>query len=821
MFVPSRPAFLSCLLVLAAAAPCAAQSGSFGNAVVIGEDELIIGEPNTFFRPGTVYVYRRSGDEWLEASQLRAPEAERADGFGGVLAATGTTLFVAQRGGRIHVFRREGETWLPSGVLSTQGIAGVDPRCDEYGYCGTDFGLTLAATDDWLLVGEPGRAPVTGGRGGRGGGRGGPPQEGRSGVVHVFGRGVDGAWSQRESLRPDGSFAGDLFGRAIALEGDRALIGAPGWNVTAGEVATERAGRVFEYRLASGDGWRHSAIVEPRPEAEAGFGSAIAVQGDAAVIGAPGSGDGQGAAHLYRLDPSDGAWSERSRILVVAEGQRGDRFGNAVGLDGRDVWVGAPTPRGTEAGTVYVYDGALDAVTASPRRIRLTETVTLDGFGDRLTAHAGVVAVTASGMHHRSGAVQVYERNAAGEWQDRGRLVSPPDALDALTGEERKCTDGRIGPFDCQDVELLAFIPSSMLRAPEHARGVRTNDNWGWTDAETGREYALVGRNDGTSFVDITDPTNPVLVGDLPKTPNTPPSQLWRDMKVYNDHVFIVADGAGNHGMQVFDLRRLRDVPRKPALFEPDVHYPLVASVHNIAINEETGFAYLVGSRGGGETCGGGLHMVDIREPLNPTFAGCFLQERGTHDVQCAVYRGPDERYHGREICLKSNASLFAISDVSDKANPVAVGSATHPNPAYLHQGWLTEDHHYFIMDDESDVIQGNVETTRTLIWDLSDLEDPVLAKEFMGSMPASAHNLYVKGNHAYQANYRYGLHVLDITDPVNPREVGHFDTTPYNTGPGFSGAWSTFPFFDSGTVIVTSVQEGLFVLKKRDSQVL
>jgi len=91
-----------------------------------------------------------------------------------------------------------------------------------------------------------------------------------------------------------------------------------------------------------------------------------------------------------------------------------------------------------------------------------------------------------------------------------------------------------------------------------------------------------------------------------------------------------------------------------------------------------------------------------------------------------------------------------------------------------------------------------------------------VLANEFMGSLPASAHNLYVKGDFTYQANYRYGLHILDTSDPMNPREVGRFDTSPYQTGPGFSGAWSSYPFFESGTIIVTSLQEGLFVLKKR-----
>ena len=163
-----------------------------------------------------------------------------------------------------------------------------------------------------------------------------------------------------------------------------------------------------------------------------------------------------------------------------------------------------------------------------------------------------------------------------------------------------------------------------------------------------------------------------------------------------------------------------------------------------------------------------------------------------------------------------TSGDRFQISDVTDKANPVELSNASHPNPAYMHQGWLTEDQQYFIMDDESDVIAGNVATTRTLIWDVADLEDPVLAREFFGSLPASAHNLYVKGDFTYQANYKYGLHILDTSDPLNPVEVGMFDTAPYGSGPGFGGAWSTYPFFESGAIIVTSMQEGFFILKKR-----
>lgn len=801
-------------VLLTVATPCLAQSSAFGNAVVIGDGELIIAEPNNQFRPGTVYVYRKSGGVWEETAQLRAPDAERADGFGTVLAATGSTLFVGQRGGSIHVFERDDAGWVAAGSLAVNGVTGPDPGCgDQYGYCDRDFGIALAAAGDWLLVGERGRAERVGRR------RGDRDQPARPGFVYAFQRNADGRWTQRARLEPADAVPGDLFGAAVAIADGRALIGAPNRNGD-GDRAIEGAGRVFEFRLEGG-AWRAMGVLASGREPNASFGSAIVLQDETALIGAPGGDDGHGTVVMYRRDPDSGAWSEQAR-LVAPDSITGDRFGSAIALDGTDVWVGAPTPRGLETGAAYVYRGRSgEPLPDEPRTIRLTETVNRDGFGDRIVASNGITAVTATGMHHQAGAVYVYERDASGAWHDAGMLVSAPDALEPMIGEQRKCTDSSIGLFDCADVELLAFVPNSMLRTPEHARGVRTNDNWGWTDPQTGREYALVGRNDGTSFVDITDPVNPVLVGDLPKTPDTPPSQLWRDIKVYADHAFIVADGAGDHGMQVFDLRRLRDVADKPALFEPDAHYTRVASVHNIAINEETGFAYLVGSRGGGETCGGGLHMVDIREPLDPAFAGCFRDEGGTHDVQCAIYRGPDERYRDREVCLMSNADAFAIADVTDKANPVAISRASHPNPAYLHQGWLTNDHRYFFMDDESDVIQGNVETTRTLIWDLSDLEDPVLAREFMGSMPASAHNLYVKDNIVYQANYRYGLHVLDITDPLNPREVGHFDTTPYLEGPGFSGAWSNYPFFESGTVIVTSLQEGLFVLRRREPEVL
>ena len=793
-------------------APAHAQAGSFGNSVVFDGDAMLIGEPNNTFRPGMVYVYGKTGGEWTETTIITAPDAQRADGFGAVLAVAGNTLFVANRGGAVFAYERDGAGWAFGDMVTEDASAGLDPRCDFNGYCGVDFGITLAADGDWLVVGHsnvttdrtrlrPRQRTATEA----------VPDE-PAGEVIAYRRGSDG-WTERQRFSSPSQENADGFGAAIAFIQNRLLVGAPG---AASADGISGAGRVFEYRM-DGGGWQHSGELTVDANTDATFGAPIVptqsspVQGVAGVvIGAPFDDQGVGAAFAFAVDDSPDGWAEPMRI-THPEGEEGDVFGAAIAMSDDALWVGAPVTRGLETGITY----RLSESGLQEFRFTEQETNNEDSFGHRIVASDDVVAITASGLDHQAGGVFVYEKGDDGQWARTQLLVSPPDQMGAVLGEERRCSeDGAVEVFECTEVELYAYVPTSLLTAPEDARGVRANDNWGWTDPETGREYALVGRNDGTSFIDITDPMNPVLIGDLPKTPRTPRSQLWRDIKTFKNHAYIVADGAGAHGMQIFDLTRLRDVTNPPAKFEPDVLYRgvennVVESSHNVIINEDTGFAYLT-SRG----CSG-LHMIDINDPLNPDFVGCS-EPGSTHDAQCVIYHGPDDDFTGREICLRMSGNVFQISDVTDKSNPVELANASHPNPAYMHQGWLTEDHRYFIMDDESDVIAGNVETTRTLIWNLDDLEDPVLAREFFGSLPASAHNLYVKGDLTYQANYNYGLHILDVSDPLNPVEVGMFDTSPYRTGAGFGGAWSTYPFFDSGTIIVTSMQEGLFMLKKR-----
>jgi choice-of-anchor B domain-containing protein len=363
------------------------------------------------------------------------------------------------------------------------------------------------------------------------------------------------------------------------------------------------------------------------------------------------------------------------------------------------------------------------------------------------------------------------------------------------------CVGGMAGIYPCQNIDLLAQIALSDMAA------TAGNDSWGWTDPLDGKEYALMGLNNGTAFVDITDPENPVYLG---KLPTHTVSSTWRDIKVYADHAFIVSEASG-HGMQVFDLTRLRNVTNPPVTFTEDDHYNQFGNAHNIAINEDSGFAYAVGT----STCSGGLHMVNIQNPTNPTNAGCFSADGYTHDTQCVIYTGPDTSYQGHEICFSSNEDSVTIVDVTNKATPVQIFRFTYSGTGYTHQGWLTEDQRYFLFDDELDE-QSFGHNTRTRVVNVTDLNAPVLVGFYDGPVQAIDHNLYTKGSYAYEANYRSGLRMVNITNvsSANLSQAGYFDTYPASNTASFSGAWSTFPYFGSGVVIISDINSGLFIVQ-------
>ena len=370
------------------------------------------------------------------------------------------------------------------------------------------------------------------------------------------------------------------------------------------------------------------------------------------------------------------------------------------------------------------------------------------------------------------------------------------------------CESGMAGAYPCNGIDLLSFIPASDFGASN------SNDSWGWTDPNDGTEYALVGLDNGVAFVDISDPITPVYVGKLPTHTG---ATIWRDIKTYNNYAFIVSE-AGNHGMQVFDLTRLRNVTSMPEIFTEDAHYSGFGSAHNVVINEEQGFAYGVGTN----TFNGGPHFVNIQDPLNPIAAGGYSLGSYSHDGQVVTYNGPDATYAGREIYVGSNESEVVIVDITNKSNPQGISTVGYNNTVYTHQGWFTDNQAYFILGDEIDEINFGF-NTRSIILDFSDLDNPSVSFEYLGPTPATDHNGYVKGDNYYLANYAAGLRIIDISDISNGNmsESSFFDVYPANDSSGYNGAWNIYPYFDSGNMLVTALQysdpnyiPGMYILR-------
>lgn len=386
-------------------------------------------------------------------------------------------------------------------------------------------------------------------------------------------------------------------------------------------------------------------------------------------------------------------------------------------------------------------------------------------------------------------------------------------AFDTTAVSNATCTNNLAdSTYPCDNIHLQSYLPMAEMG------GGNGNDMWGWTDPLTSKEYVIMGRTTGTSFIDISDPTNPIYLGDLP---SATPAQHWRDMKVYDNHAYIVADAATSHGMQVFDLTQLRSVSSPPVTFAETVRYTDLGSAHNIFINEDSGTGYALGLSNTPNRCSGGLHMIDIQTPTSPTFLGCYDQDGYIHDTQCVIYTGPDTEYSGKELCFNSAVDAFTIVDVTDKSTPMRLASEEYVSSVYAHQGWLTADQRYYLLNDEGDESSTD-QHAKTYIWDVSDLDNPQLVNVYTAVTPAIDHNLYIKNGLVFEANYRSGLRVLHFSQVGLPTltEIGYFDTFPtFTTNEAkYNGAWSVYPYFPSGSVAVSTIEHGLFVLKLDDS---
>ncbi len=377
------------------------------------------------------------------------------------------------------------------------------------------------------------------------------------------------------------------------------------------------------------------------------------------------------------------------------------------------------------------------------------------------------------------------------------------------------CENGMSGDFPCDMVDQIAH------RDLDFFNQVDANDIWGWTSPATGREYVMLGLHNRTAFLDITSPKYPIYLGYLP---TATVGSIWRDIKVVGHYAYIVSE-ASFHGLQIFDLNRLEDlsvIDNLPVQFDMDAYYNAFGHCHNIVADTANGFVYPVGTG----LFEGGLYAIDVSDPLNVQYAGSNSIGGYVHDAQAFTYEGPDSDYNGRQIVVGFNEDHMVVYDATDKTDIGVISQSTYENVGYTHQGWFTEDRHYLLSNDETDEVDYGI-PTRTIIWDMSNLDNPqVVSYAELGTVSID-HNLYIKGDMVYESNYSSGLRILDLLEIGDGilHPFGYFDVYPQTDLPFYEGTWSNYPYFKSGVIPVSGISSGLHLVKPRffelDSEVV
>jgi choice-of-anchor B domain-containing protein len=355
------------------------------------------------------------------------------------------------------------------------------------------------------------------------------------------------------------------------------------------------------------------------------------------------------------------------------------------------------------------------------------------------------------------------------------------------------------GLFDSQNMTLLAQIPLNNFVGVNSTFG---NDCWGYV-SPSGREYVIMGVYGGFAFVEITNPTNPVIIDTV-----TGPGSDWHDVKVLGQYAYGVSEGGS--GIQVMDLS---NIDSGNVTLVRNWTAGGYSTTHNIVANEESGSLWIVGANVGN----GGLVHIDLSNPELPSFDGGWT-EMYVHDAQVVTWQDGD--LAGREIAFLSSGfsggfseTGLRIADVTNPNNPTTLATLFYPNAGYSHQCWLSTDRKYLYLNDELD--EGStVSVTTTRVINVEDPANPSFVGTFTTGKAAIDHNLYTRDYVIYQSNYRSGLRVFDGLDPTNPVEVAFFDTYPGSDAASFNGTWSNYPFFPSGTIAVSDIERGLFLLR-------
>jgi choice-of-anchor B domain-containing protein len=394
--------------------------------------------------------------------------------------------------------------------------------------------------------------------------------------------------------------------------------------------------------------------------------------------------------------------------------------------------------------------------------------------------------------------------------------------------------------FRCKNFDLYDFVNHEELGSFGY-NGIRSGSSaWGWTDPDSGREFVASGVYDGVSFIEVLPEGKLLPLGFLPKYAALASGAWWTEIRPYLHYMVIGSELVGN-GVQIFDMTKLLTLTGADGIHyfnnEEDLtgHFnsslPIGRS-HCVVVNEEKKYGVAVGVQPRAEGCMGGLHFFSLEDPSNPVDLGCDGQDGYTHDAQCLVYRGPDARYEGREVCYGYDEDTLTIFDVTDKQAVKIISRTTYEGATFTHQGWVNDvnNQEWLFMDDEYDEVEVAGPAADgypvTYIWNIQDLENPKQTGLFKAANRGIDHNQYLWGNYIYQSSYGSGMRVYDISSvPEDPTgksvcEVAFFDTypeddsTPGNGISQFSGSWHSYAGFASGFVFINTIERGGFLVK-------
>ena len=323
--------------------------------------------------------------------------------------------------------------------------------------------------------------------------------------------------------------------------------------------------------------------------------------------------------------------------------------------------------------------------------------------------------------------------------------------------------------------------PADEIGIPDIVGG---SDVWAYT-ANDGAEYALMGDVGGISIVAVPSLE---VVAHIPG-PTEDDIFFHRDIKTYGSFAYVVSENLGaSEGLQIIDLRGLPHHAEEVAVVR-GTDDQLVSS-HNLSIDTVTGHAYVLNSSNDS------VVVLDLTDPLAPAEVA-RVPIGDLHDV----YARGDTMWvaEGRD-------PTFSMWDLSDKAAPRRLAHVTVPAAGYVHNIWPSDDGRYALTTEET------AEKT-VKVWDLSDLDNPTLVGEWLGSSML-AHNVHIQGRYAFVSHYASGVYVLDLEDPTQPVVVAHHDTFADNDDAAFYGNWGTTPPSAGGYVYASDLEGTLTVMK-------